>query len=566
MFASGAFIKGANMARYTLGVDFGTLSVRALVADVADGRELASTCFEYPHAVMMDHLPDGTPLQADWALQHPQDYVDGLRCVIADALTQSGVDAKDVIGMGIDFTSSTSLPVDCDGYPLCLKPEFAANPYAWPMLWKHHAAQAYANRMTEVAKSRGEAFLERCGGRISSEMMFPRLWQIAAEAPEVYEAADRFVEAGDWIIHQITGSRACSVNPASYKLFWTEEDGYPSQAFWEAIEPSLMNITEKVSHELLPLGSCAGRINEYGALLTGLSKGTPVSVTCIDAHTALPAAGVTEGGKMLLILGTSAAHLVLDQEKHDIKGILCMAKDGMMPGWYAYEAGQSCCGDHFKWFVDHCIPAAYEAAAQKHRISVHQLLTDKAAKLQPGESGLLALDWWNGNRSVLMDSELSGVILGMTLQTKPEEIYRALIEATAFGTRMIVDNFENSGISIREICVCGGIAKKNPLLMQIYADVLNRELRVVESDQGNALGSAIFAAVAAGTEKGGYSSVAEASRAMGGTGKLIYYPKCENNQIYDTLFGEYRKLHDWFGKGANDVMHRLKAIQSIKKN
>ena len=553
------------MAKYTIGVDFGTLSVRALVVDVADGREAACASFEYPHAVMTERLPNGVPLQTDWALQHPQDYVDGLRRVLAEALELSGVDAKDVIGLGIDFTSSTSLPVDCDGYPLCLKAEFAANPYAWPMLWKHHAAQSYANRMTEVALSRNEAFLDRCGGRISSEMMFPRLWQIAVEAPEVYEAAERFVEAGDWIIHLITGSRACSVNPASYKLFWTEEDGYPSQAFWNELDPCLANVTQKVSDELLPLGSCAGRINEYGSELTGLQIGTPVSVTCIDAHTALPAAGVTEGGKMLLILGTSAAHLVLDHDKHEVKGILCMAKDGMMPGWYAYEAGQSCCGDHFKWFVDQYIPASYEADAQRQGVSVHQLLTDKAAKLRPGESGLLALDWWNGNRSVLMDSELSGMLLGMTLQTRPEEIYRALIEATAFGTRMIVDNFENSGIPVREICVCGGIAKKNPLMMQIYADVLKRELRIVQSDQANALGTAIFAAVAAGAENGGYSSIAEAASAMGGTSDTVYLPESENSRIYDTLYAEYHKLHDYFGRGGNDVMRRLKANQSAGK-
>ena len=553
------------MAKYTIGVDFGTLSVRALIVDVANGREVACASFDYPHAVMTDQLSSGVPLQADWALQHPQDYVDGLRAVVAESLKRSGVDAKDVIGVGIDFTSSTSLPVDQNGCPLCLKTEFAADPYAWPMLWKHHAAQSYANRMTEVAFSRNEAFLERCGGRISSEMMFPRLWQIAVEAPEVYEAADRFVEAGDWIIHQITGSRACSVNPASYKLFWTEEEGYPSQAFWQELDPCLISVTSKVSDELLPLGSCAGRINACGAALTGLREGTPVSVTCIDAHTALPAAGVTGGGKMLLILGTSAAHLVLDRDKHDVKGILCMAKDGMMPGWYAYEAGQSCCGDHFKWFVDQYIPAAYEKEAHRQGLSVHQLLTAKAAKLRPGESGLLALDWWNGNRSVLMDSELSGMFLGMTLQTRPEEIYRALIEATAFGTRVIVENFENSGIPIREICVCGGIAKKNPLLMQIYADVLNRELRIVESDQANALGTAIFAAVAAGKNAGGYSSIAEAAHAMGGTGNRSYLPENENSRIYNALYAEYQKLHDYFGRCGNNVMRRLKTLQTAAK-
>ena len=546
------------MARYTIGVDFGTLSVRALVADVEDGTELACTSFEYPHAVMTEQLPDGTPIKPDWALQHPQDYLDGIQYVVQNAVFKAGISVDDVIGIGIDFTSSTSLPVNENGSPLCLDPAFSTNPYAWPMLWKHHAAQEYANRMTQAAQDRGEELLKRCGGRISSEMMFPRLWQIATEAPEVYEAAERFVEAGDWIIQQMTGTRVCSMNPASYKLFWTQEIGYPSAAFFTALDHRLEKVTSKVSDQLLPLGSKAGELNEYGAALTGLKPGTPISVTCIDAHTALPAAGVAEGGKLLLILGTSAAHLVLDEKEHEVNGILCMAKDGMIPGWYAYEAGQSCCGDHFNWFANHYVPACYEQEAKEQGIGLQQLLTQKAALLHPGESGLLALDWWNGNRSVLMNSELSGMLVGLTLQTKPEEIYRALVEATAYGTRMILENFEASGIRIHQVYVGGGIARKNPMLMQIYADVLQRELRIVRSEQANALGTAIFAAVAAGKEKGGYASIADAAHVMGGTSGIVYKPDGENAAVYDELYEEYQKLHDFFGRGGSEIMHRLK--------
>ncbi len=549
------------MPHYTIGVDFGTLAVRALLVNAADGSEVASASYEYPHAVMSDVLPDGTPLKADWALQHPQDYVEGICFVVPKVIERAGISANDVIGLGIDFTSSTSLPVNEVGHPLCMDTAFASNPYAWPMLWKHHAAQKYADQMTVLAQKWKESFLECCGGRISSELMFPRLWQIAVEAPEVYAAADQFMEAGDWIIRVMTGSRNCSINPASYKLFWTEEVGYPSKSFFHELNEKLDDITTKVSDQLMPLGSCAGRLNDCGSEMTGLCIGTPVSVTCIDAHTALPAAGVTEPGKLLLILGTSGAHLVLNAEKHKIDGILCMAKDGMMPGWYAYEAGQSCCGDHFKWFVDHCLPVEYECEAKLRRIDLHQLLTEKAQKLAPGESGLMALDWWNGNRSILMDSELSGLLLGMTLQTRPEEIYRALIEATAYGTRKIIENFEENGIEINEVVVCGGIAKKNSMLMQIYADVLKRPLRTVRSDQANALGSAIFAAVAAGKEHGGYQTVTEAARFMGGTEENAFGPIETNSEIYDRLYEEYQKLHDWFGRGRNDVMHRLKEIR-----
>ena len=546
---------------YTIGVDFGSLAVRALVVEVESGRELASASMSYPHAVMTDALPDGTPLPPDWALQHPQDYLDCLRAVVHEAVEESGVEPREIIGLGLDFTASTTFPVDKDGEPLCLKQAYASNPYAWVMLWKHHAAQEYANRMTEIARENGMRFVDQCGGRISSELMFPRLWQIAVEASEVYEAADAFIEAGDWMTRKLTGSTVRSANPAAYKLFWNPHDGYPSEEFLRKLDPRIEHAADKLIGELKPLGSRAGTLNAFGAELTGLRSGTAVSVTCIDAHMALPAAGVVEGGTMLLILGTSGAHLVLDGEEHEVPGLLCMAEDGMIPGWFAYEAGQSCCGDHFQWFVENCVPAAYTQEAEKCGIGLHQLLTEKASVLRPGESGLIALDWWNGNRSVLMDSELSGMMVGMTLQTRPEEIYRALIEATAYGTRVIVENFEKHGVKISEINVCGGIARKNPMLMQIYADVLKRRLNIVKSVQTTALGSAIMGAVAAGSENGGYDTIREAALQMGGTDDQAYEPEPKNSIVYDELYAEYLRLHDWFGRGGSDVMKRLKAIR-----
>ena len=553
------------MAKYAIGVDFGTLAVRALIVEVSNGGELACASFDYPHGVMSESLPDGTPLKPDWALQHPLDYWDGIRYVVRRAVEQAGIPADDIIGLGIDFTSSTSLPVDESGIPLCLKRDFSSNPWAWPMLWKHHAAQVYANRMTEAAQIRQMRFLGQCGGRISSEMMFPRLWQIRVEAPNVYQAADCFMEAGDWITRQLTGSRVCSANPAMYKLFWAEDTGYPPRDFFEALDPGFSDVLSKVSHTFLPLGSRAGILNQAGAEATGLIPGTPVSVTCIDAHTAIPAAGVAEGRKLVLTLGTSAAHVVLDQDEHRVKGLLCMARDGIIPGWYAYEAGQSCCGDHFGWFVDQFARSDAAEALPGLRTDLHALFSQKAARLQPGESGLLALDWWNGNRSVLMNANLSGLILGLSLQTRPEEIYRALIEATAYGSRVILENFESSGIPVNEVYVCGGIAKKNPLLMQIYADVLKRKLHMVRSEQANALGAAIFAAVAAGKARGGYDSIREAARAMGGTGDLVYEPCSESSRIYDELYVEYRKLHDYFG-AENPVMRHLKEISLRSKS
>ena len=550
------------MSKYSVGVDFGSLSARALVAEIGTGRELGCASMDYPHAVMSRELPDGTPLKPDWALQHPQDYLDCLRYTVAEALRQSGVDPADVVGLGLDFTSNTMLPIDASGEPLCFRPEFSAVPHAWVMLWKHHAAQKYANRMTEIAEARGERFLSRYGDKVSSEWMAPRLWQIVEEAPQVYDAADRFIEAGDWLVLRLTGSDSPAAGMAGYKMFWDKQDGYPSPEFFHALNPKLENVTAKLGRHPLPVGSRAGALNEAGAAMTGLLPGTAVAVANIDSHVAFPPAGVVEPGKLLMILGTSTCHLMLGETGQDVPGICGVVEDGMIPGMFGYEAGQSCCGDHFKWMIENCVPRAYADEADARGMSLHALLTEKADALRPGESGLIALDWWNGNRSVLADFDLTGLLIGMTLATRPEEIYRALIEATAYGTRMIVENFENHGLRIDSLYACGGIAKKNPMMMQIYADVLNRELRIVRSAQTPALGSAIFGAVAAGSAAGGYDSIAAAARKMGGVDERVYRPDPENSAVYDELFSEYAQLHDYFGRGGNDVMKRLKALRA----
>ena len=550
------------MSKYSVGVDFGSLSARALVAEIGTGRELGCASMDYPHAVMSRALPDGTPLKPDWALQHPQDYLDCLRYTVTEALRQSGVNPADVVGLGLDFTSNTMLPIDAAGEPLCFRPEFSAVPHAWVMLWKHHAAQKYANRMTEIAEVRGERFLSRYGDKVSSEWMAPRLWQIAEEAPQVYDAADRFIEAGDWLVLRLTGSDSPAAGMAGYKMFWDKHDGYPSPEFFRALNPKLENVSSKLGRQPLPVSSRAGVLNDEGAAMTGLLPGTAVAVANIDSHVAFPPAGVVEPGKLLMILGTSTCHLMLGETGRDVPGICGVVEDGMIPGMFGYEAGQSCCGDHFKWMSENCVPRAYADEADARGMSLHALLTEKADALRPGESGLIALDWWNGNRSVLADFDLTGLLIGLTLATRPEEIYRALIEATAYGTRMIVENFETHGLHIDSLYACGGIAKKNPMMMQIYADVLNRELRIVRSAQTPALGSAIFGAVAAGSAAGGYDSIADAAREMGGVDERVYIPNPEHSAVYNELYAEYAQLHDYFGRGGNDVMKRLKAIRS----
>ncbi|HPE21526.1 MAG TPA: ribulokinase, partial [Bacteroidales bacterium] len=555
-----------EMHKYTIGVDFGTLSGRAVIVDTTTGEEVAVAVHEYSHAVMDEKLPDGTPLGVDWALQHPQDYLDVFRITIPQVMKMAMVSPEQVAGVGIDFTACTVLPVKADGTPLCFLDEYRSRPNAWVKLWKHHAAQDEANRLNIIAEERGEKFLRRYGGKISSEWMIPKIWQTVNEDPEVYDAADRFIEAADWVVWQLTGRETRNTCTAGYKAIWHKHDGYPSNDFFSALHPKMERLVdEKLSRTLLPVGTKAGTITPQAARLTGLKEGTAVAVANVDAHVSIPAVGITTPGKMLAIIGTSTCHMLLGDVEKEVPGMCGVVEDGIIAGFYGYEAGQSCVGDHFQWFVENCTPAEYRDEAEEAGVDLHTLLTEKAARLTPGESGLVALDWWNGNRSVLVDVDLTGMIAGMSLVTKPEEIYRALIEATAYGTRMIIETFEENGVPVNEFYAAGGIAEKNPFVMQIYADVINREIKISGSPQAPALGSALFGALAAGKDAGGFDTVQEAAAVMAKVKDYTYKPVKENVEIYDRLFAEYRVLHDYFGRGANDVMKRLKAIRKEVK-
>ena len=555
------------MSKYTIGVDYGTLSGRAILVDAKTGEEKASAVYEYPHAVMDSALPDGTKLGTDWALQHPQDYLDVLNVTIHEVLEKSGVSPDDVIGIGTDFTACTLIPVKSDGTPLCFLPEYEHNPNAYVKLWKHHAAQDKATKLNETAEARNEKWLNNYGGKISSEWAIPKIWQVLDESPEIYDAADRFIEAADWIIWQLCGKETRNSCTAGYKELWNKTTGYPSKEFFASLDKRLENVVEeKLGTEIMPLGTKAGEITEKAAELTGLKVGTAVAVGNVDAHVCVPAVGIDGPGKLLAIMGTSTCHMLMGTEEKQVPGMCGVVADGIMPGFYGYEAGQSCVGDHFAWFIDNCLPKEYYDAAEKENINIHKYLRSKAEKLKPGESGLLALDWWNGNRSVLVDVDLTGMMLGMTLATKPEEIYRALIEATAYGTREIVENYRRSGVPVDEFYASGGISQKDPMTMQIYADVLKMPVKIAGAAQGPALGSAIFGAVAAGSEKGGWDSVFDAARVMGKVKNDVYTPIEENSAVYDKLFAEYKTLHDYFGKGENDVMKRLKKIKIEQKN
>lgn len=548
--------------RYALGIDYGTESGRALLVDVETGEEIATHVYSYKNGVLDETLPSGIPLGPDWALQDPRDWIETLRVTVPHVLNEAKISPDQVIGIGVDFTSCTVLPVDASGTPLCELPQYAQHPHAWPKLWKHHAAQPEADRITHAIREVGDPILERYGGKMSSEWIFPKIWQVLDEDEEIYDAAARFIEAGDWIVEKLCGREARSSCMAGYKGMWAAEEGFPSPELLGKLHPKLANIVgTKLSPKIEPLGAKAGELTPEAANLLGLKPGIAVAVGIIDAHAAVPGSSVTEPGKMVMVMGTSTCHMLLSKQKQRVDGMCGYVYEGILPGYYGYEAGQPATGDIFAWFIENCVPASVAEEARQQNCSVHQILEERASRLRPGQSGLMALDWWNGNRSVLVDAELSGLILGMTLTTKPEEIYLALIEATAFGTRKVIEAFQVTGIAIDELYACGGLPQRNRLLTQIYADVMGLPIYVAGSSQPSALGAAILGAVAAGAASGGYDSAQDAAKRMARLQDRAYTPRAEYHKTYSALYREYLRLHDYFGRGENELMKHLRALR-----
>lgn len=546
------------MASYTIGVDFGTESGRALLVDTRDGREVASAVHPYGDGVIDQHLPGSDkPLPPDWALQNPFDYIDVLKHTIPAVLKQGGVSADEVKGIAIDFTACTMLPTKADGTPLCGLDEWRNHPHAWIKLWKHHAAQPEADQINETARQRGENWLQRYGGKISSEWFFSKALQILHEAPEVYQAADRLIEAADWVIWQLTGVEVRNACTAGYKAM-VQDEGYPSREYFAALHPDFADVVDsKMQRTFGQLGQKAGGLTAQAAAWTGLREGTAVAVANVDAHVTYPAVKATRPGTMVIIMGTSSCHMLIGDKLQAVEGMCGVVRDGIIPGYYGYEAGQSGVGDIFAWFVNHAVPPEYHEAAKKAGLPIHSYLEQEAAKQKPGEHGLLALDWWNGNRSTLVDADLTGLVIGGTLGTRAPDIYRALIEATAFGTRVIIEAFEGRGVPVTEIIAAGGLPEKNALLKQIYADVTGRPFKLAGSPQAPALGSAMHAAVAAGI----YPNIEAAAETMGKLKDEVVEPITAHRPIYDQLYADYKMLYDTFGRGGNDVMKRLKALR-----
>jgi L-ribulokinase len=543
---------------YTIGIDFGTESGRALLVDTRDGREVATAVYEYSNGVIDRTLPGSDkPLPPDWALQDALDYIEVFKQTIPAVLKESGVDPEEVVGIGIDFTACTMLPVKADGTPLSALDQWRDNPHAWVKLWKHHAAQPEADQINETARRMGQSWLERYGGKISSEWFFSKALQILHEAPEIYKAADRLIEAADWVVWQLTGVETRNNCTAGYKAI-VQDGGYPPREYFAALHPDFADVVDsKMSREFVELGQKAGELTPQAAGWTGLPEGIAVAVANVDAHVSAPAVKATDPGTMVMIMGTSTCHIMSGETVQPVEGMCGVVMGGVIPGLYGYEAGQSGVGDIFAWFVDNAVPPEYHDAAKRAGVDLHKHLELEAAKQKVGEHGLVALDWWNGNRSTLVDADLTGLLVGGTLATRAPDIYRALIEATAYGTRTIIEAFEERGVPVNELVAAGGLPEKNPLLMQIYADVTDREIKLAGSPQAPALGSAMHAAVAAGV----YPDIQAAAQKMGKLKDEVVRPIAANKAVYDQLYAEYKTLYDYFGRGTNDVMKRLKRIR-----
>ncbi|MDR2097577.1 MAG: ribulokinase [Spirochaetaceae bacterium] len=547
--------------KYVIGLDFGTKSGRALLVDAKTGEVAAKASMDYAHGVLDEVLPDGrTRLSSGWALQHPGDYIETLEYIVRAVVENAGLGAEDISGVSVDFTACTILPVDASLTPLCYSNRFADRPHAFVKLWKHHAAQEEADEINRLLERRGVLDLPRYGGRISPELMLPKVLQILREDFEVYEAAAQILEAGDWLCQLLTGQKRRSASTASYKAMWYNGE-YPVDVF-TALDERLSNYAgEKLAGEICPVGGKFGELTDEWAARLGLLPGTAVGCPIIDAHAGMPGCGITEPGVMMLILGTSSVEAILSETPFSGSGIIGAVKDCIIPGYYALETGLAAVGDAFEWFINNAVPEQYRKKAEAAGVNLYHYLGSLTMNYRAGETGLLALDWWAGNKTPFVDAALSGMILGCTPSTKPEHIYRSLVEAAGFGTRMIMDYFTNAGVGINEIRSCGGIAEKDEFLMQIFADITNREIKVSASPETAALGSAVYASTAAGAGRGGHKSVAEAARAMSHLRARIYRPNPGQSGLYSRLYDMYRGLCRYFG-GENDVMRQLQKLRS----
>jgi L-ribulokinase len=518
---------------YALGLDFGTLSCRALLLNLEDPQDICEGACAFQHGVMSGHLPDGTKLEGgDWALQDAGDYLPAAKVALKDCLSEDDPRRQDIVGIGIDFTASSPMPTDVGGTPLSR--EHPGEPHAYVKLWKHHRAEPYVEK---ILRHKGaERWLRNYGGQLSCEWLVPKALELADSAPWIWEQTDCFVEAGDWVVQQLTGNWTRNLCAAGFKGMWTGQ--WPDAQWLESLHPALAGfVNQKLRGELLPPGRGAGTLRKEMAKDLSLPAGIPISAATIDAHSGLLGMGIRNAGSFGMIMGTSACQLFLDKEERIIPGVMGVVRDGILPGLYAYEAGQAAVGDLFSFFLENMCPGGD-----------HQALTDRARTLPPGSNGHLFLDWVNGNRSILLEPSLSGAVFGLTLDTKPHELYRACLEATAFGCRVILDSVRHAGVEFDKVVACGGLTR-NDLLMQIHADVLNLPVNVSAVEETVALGAAIYGAMVAGRDVEGLTQR-----------PVREYQPGEGVAPYAEIYEDYLVLHDHFGR-KRDLLRRLRGMR-----
>ncbi len=526
--------------KLVLGLDFGTESVRALIADTASG-EIASAAVAYPHGQIVTSLPGSTkPLPTSYAFQHPTDWIESAAKATKAVLRKTKLSGNDILGIGVDFTSCTMMPTKADGTPLCLLKEYQAEPFAWPKLWKHHGAQAQTDRINNLAKARGEKFLDRYGKVIGLEWFFPKILETLEKAPKIYEACDVWLEAGDWFVWQLVGgdstALARSTCQAGYKGMWNAQDGFPSEAFLKAVHPGLAKVVhDKMPGRLVPPGKAAGGLTREQAKRFGLKEGTPVSAAIIDAHAGVPGAGAADPGTLVMVMGTSSCHMLNSEVERVIPGVAGVVKDGILPGFYGYETGQAAVGDAFDWLRRMTGQANFE------------MLGREATQLPAGAEGLLCVDWFHGCRTPLMDGSLRGSFSGLGMHHRPEHLYRALLEGSAFGLRWIVEVLRNGGVEVNQFVATGGLPHHNPLVVQVYADVIGESISVHPSTNGPALGAAILGALAADLFNSPRAAIRAMSTPKKGQAKT-YKPNRSNQKIYERLYDDYRQTGEFLAR------------------
>ncbi len=527
---------------YSIGLDFGTLSVRALLVDVSDGSEIAASVSEYACGVITGVLRGGSPLPEGYALANPPDYLSAMKNAVEGVLRESGINARDIVGIGIDATSSSTLPTDGEGSPLSLR--FPAHPHAYLKLWKHHGAYEQALYLQKAARQRKEAWLPYYGNGVYCELFLPKALETAMADPEVWKACACYLELGDWIVWRLTGRLTRSVSIAGCNSFWRETPGWPDEALFSAAAPGTGPVTQKLGGDMLCLGQAAGGLTASMAAELGLYEGTPVAAAMIDSHASVSGCGASRPGDLTAVLGTSACYLLNALQERPVQGISASAYETLSCGLYGYEGGQSCVGDALDWFLRSCVPGRLEAEAAEKGIGLHALLSQKASALPLGSGGVRALDWLNGARSPQRDPNLRGVFAGLSLQSGTPAMYRALLEALCCGARRVIECYAAAGLPVTRLFATGGIPHKNAFFMQLLSDVLGMEIRVSQSGQTSALGSAIMGAAAGGR----YGGVRECIARMASPVRTVYRPGVRKADA-DALYRDYLRLAEKFENG-----------------